>query len=217
MYRRRILASLALGSGAMRLADAQAQPKEKASETIDYASALPSPDDLTDLLRNLKRATEQGWLMRDDFYAEDNLKRLSGGTDLRWNSQAAGRFGGQIGGFDALAEPVRHGGKTFPGLELAFVQSAEERLGDGIWTIWSLSVLGRSRPEFATIEGIFGKLWQAAKIQRTPPVRPATRPHGNEIVEYAATTPAFVWKAIFHLTADARLDYAYFRVAKLSR
>jgi hypothetical protein len=71
----RARAKLALLAAAVCLGSCQVQP-------VSSSDQLRQATSLADLLLNMKLATQSGLILRDDFYREDNLKRVFGAKSI---------------------------------------------------------------------------------------------------------------------------------------
>lgn len=66
------------------------------------ATEIKPPQSMVDLLVNVREATLSGLILREDFYAEDNLKRVFGGSTVRLSRIAMDesvQMGADMGGF----------------------------------------------------------------------------------------------------------------------
>lgn len=191
---------------------------QEASEG-QYAVGSTPPNDVSTLLRNLKTATEDGWLLRDDFYKDENLKRFSGGAVVSRSVRSTEKqLWGEITGIGSLSDFAKVARPSE--LTLSFWHNTNILFENGIWSRWTLSLHGSDRPSFEEIESIFGRRWQVEEIYPSPhsPPKPIpTHLNGNTAIVYGAENPEFEWATRFYFSFDAKLDFADFRLRNRSQ
>lgn len=171
------------------------QQQLKSTEEYNNVSAeelyamVKIPTRPIEILENIKFALDHDLILREDFYATENLHNFFSIENPSMGSTESGQkdiwvrtsnFGGR------LFKPVKFRSSTYPGAQLVLSFKSTE-LGKVHASIGlSISGLGKvSELNFDAVEKIFGKNW---KLDRTAPLHgpnpPATAPHGNDIVTY---------------------------------
>jgi hypothetical protein len=142
-----------------------------------------------ELLQNIKFALDQGLPLREDFYAEANLKRIFGGSKVErvTDDPTAGPndIVRQVSDFGAMAEPVKVGTSTISAITLVLHRSVAS---DG--KISAMLTLDLLRPapnlDFDHVTRVFGPNWSVPKKPKLPHMKPAParQAHGNAEIEY---------------------------------
>jgi hypothetical protein len=183
---------------------------QSAMETMVMVKMPATP---FELLENVKIALDQGLLLREDFYTDENLKRFSGGTKVR--RSAGGQDVGpkyifcSVTEFGAMVEPRIVGNIVIPGISVGFRRTILE---DGR-VAGSVSVrLQQGVPSlsFDEVTKLFGPHWTYSKDILSPHMRMESprKPHGNARIEYRAADVLH----ILSFNRDALLDSAEFRL-----
>lgn len=163
------------------------------------ATEIKPPQSMVDLLVNVREATLSGLILREDFYAEDNLKRVFGGSTVRLTRIAMDesvQMGADMGGFPPWPG-IRPGANA--NLRL-LVSLYKGYLSDGRPTgDISLRNDEASDLKFEAIEQVFGKHWVKAPPQLLVP------PHGPIPLQPQATHPMGYHTVTFQL-GSAGLD-----------
>jgi hypothetical protein len=151
---------------------------------------------MIDLLVNVREATLSGLILREDFYTEDNLKRVIGGSAVKLGRVAMDEsvlIGADVGGF-----PPWPGMRPAANANLTLrVSRYKGYLSDGR-PVAFVSIRNDEAPDlkFEAIERVFGKNWvKAVDVPIVPPhgpissPPPATHPMGYETVTFQLGRP----------------------------
>lgn len=136
------------------------------------------------LLRNMKRAADEGLLLDEAFYGEANLKESFAAQQVAFGRPIDGyRLYGRVSGFGVLFETVRVGGTYREGADFGFsLSSAGAAAAEGRLQLTFL----RPALTFDDVENVFGKGWTATGFPVEPGAPPphAERLHGGTAVLY---------------------------------
>jgi len=147
---------------------------------------IKRPSTVLELLTNLKVALDQNLLLREDFYTQENLKKISGGDKVFWIGKTPTRQQAGITEFGGMLRPVRVGNNTFEGVSYSVGRDVLD--SEKIQANAHLSFMA-SNPDvtFEQIEDVFGKGWQRFPFFPPPTGRkfePPTHPPGNDRIRY---------------------------------
>jgi hypothetical protein len=152
---------------------------------------LKAPASMVELLVNVREVTLSGLILREDFYTEDNLKRVFGGSTVKLGRIAMDesvQIGADVGGFPPWPgmRPAANSGLTLR------VSRYKGYLSDGR-PVGFVTIRNdeASDVKFEAIERVFGRNWvKAVYVPFVPPhgpipsPPPATHPMGHETVTF---------------------------------
>jgi hypothetical protein len=178
------------------------------------SARLQSPNSLSDLLVNVGEITRSGLILEDDFYTEDNLKRVFGGTIADVHVAFNGfRQGAVVKGFPAWSE-LGNASMTPDALTLD-VSRSFDLYGKPRAQIVVNSNVGTTLG-FDRIERLFGKNWDVVGPMvplhgpgtGPPPDPPASQSHRNEEIRYQLGEPRLMRTLQISLAPDATFKRA---------
>ena len=171
---------------------------------------FPHPSSVLRILENVKFALEHDFLLREDFYTDDNLKAFFGGTRIVWPLWSATTRSALISGFDQIVPPLRDGSNLIPGIDLSAARWVQP---DGKLRARIAVTVKRPAVTFEQIENLFGMQWQDYPDVPAPPhkqFRPPTHPKGNNRIRYAIDRNGVSTSVTIEFAADGSLREADF-------
>lgn len=177
-------------AAAAQAASAEMIQKEDAEASARQAiyAQVKKPDTPTALLENMKFAMGHHLLLNEDFYTEENLKRISGGTSATRSVIANPNVQIWIvGGLESLFSPelMAHDKTQFQGAESRFWERTDDGPMQASWSLLFDSNDGHLN--FKDVENIFGNNWKEAieLLTMHSIAKPAaTKPYGNSHIIY---------------------------------
>lgn len=161
------------------------QPKFNQLSTKDLVKMVKMPTTPIELLKNLQFALNSEMLLREDFYTEENLRKLTGGTKFGWHS--TGKVGAnfidiEVFGLDQIPryKPYDPASPNFINLRFKGTKQENGKLSISVSTRFEF---GDPRVSYSEIEKLFDTQWQALEKPRwssNRTYREPTEPHGNQ-------------------------------------
>jgi len=172
--------------------------------------AVNKPKSPKQFLQNMKFAIKNGLLLRDDFYTDENLKKLFGGNRVNWLDKKQNNKHAEI--------------KSFIGL----FENAEKYRGDGIYLYWekldnnkiisdtgkvhvrvNISTFGDSRFRAELVEKVFGTKMQVENLYKDndpSPLSPGNHRLGNKSMHYTFSSPTLKSLFVSVVNGDGAID-----------
>ena len=171
---------------------------------------IKKPTSPKELLKNLKFAIENELLVRDDFYTDENLKKLFGGNRVKWLDNKKNNKSAVILNFIGLFE------------------NAEKYRGDGVEVYWekldsnkaisdtgkahvrvNISTFGDSRFRAEVVEKVFGTKMQVKNLYKDndpTPLSQGNHRHGNKGMHYTFSSPTMKSLFVSVVNGDGSID-----------
>jgi hypothetical protein len=182
------------------------------SEGEGGMAVIQKPTTPIALFENIRSVLDRHFLLREDFYTEENLATYFGGSNIVWrvpnSSQKQWLF---LSAFDGLIEPTKNG----EGISISLTRTVrpdgktESKISVGITS-------EDRRLVFENVVGIFGSEWKTKvddeEVRRWHHggYRTPTHPHGNAAIQYTKENGSIRTVISMHFRSNGVLERATF-------
>ncbi|MCE1227256.1 MAG: hypothetical protein LWW87_12355 [Geobacteraceae bacterium] len=172
--------------------------------------AVSKPKNPKQLLQNMKFAIKNDLLIRDDFYTDENLKKLFGGNRVKWLDNKQNNKHAEILNFAGLfenAEKYKGGGMHIYWEKL----DSNKAISDTgkVHVRVSINTFGDSRFRAEVVENVFGTKMQVKNLYKDndpSPLSPGNHRLGNKVISYTFSNPTLKSSIGFVVRGDGSID-----------
>jgi|GEM_PF-5072662 len=156
----------------------------RAPSVSEVISKSKQPETPKEVLQNIKIAIDNHLISKNEFYSEENLKNLFGGTYVTLSTNGIEEKNAYISGYDNMVEPIQLQNTSIPSLDITLSMHKKNGRVDG-----NLHFIIRKSGAFpdmpASVE-IFGSDWQENPEPTSPHeiFSKGDSPYGNERIQY---------------------------------
>ncbi|WP_146177600.1 hypothetical protein [Glaciimonas sp. PCH181] len=172
------------------------------------------PTTTLSLLENIKHVLNKNLLLVDDFYTDENLKLVTGGTQISRvgeNRENVKRV--EITRFGAIVKSSWDGRRDDDGI--AILCRKEDQVGgdvEGRLNLWLRNE--DERVSYRNMEKLFGDQWEKSTARNGEKCQPSLHKHGNSEMEFFALNQGVEQTVRLLFSPRANLEMASFLEVK---